>query len=66
MLVARMVVDGEIDLALELLGVVGEQAQRGKIDRYDLVVNTDKLGVDGAAQVIRDYVERLDSIRNAE
>ena len=38
----------------------------GRIDRYDLVVSTDKLGVEGAAQVIRDYVERLDAIRNGK
>lgn len=36
----------------------------GKADRYDLVVSTDKLGVEGAAQVIKDYIERLDEIRS--
>lgn len=31
----------------------------GKVDRYDLVVSTDKLGTDGAAEVIKDYVAHL-------
>ena len=34
----------------------------GKIDRYDLVVSTDKLGIEGAARVIKNYVEQLDEI----
>lgn len=34
----------------------------GKADKYDLVVSTDKLGVDGAALVIKDFISRYDEI----
>ena len=37
-LIARMVVDGEIDPGFELLGIVGEQIQRRKIDRDDRLI----------------------------
>ena len=31
----------------------------GKVDKYDLVVSTDKIGIDGAAQMIADYLKML-------
>jgi len=31
----------------------------GKIDRYDLAISTAKLGVDGSAEMIADYLKRL-------
>jgi len=31
----------------------------GKIDRYDLAVSTAKLGIDGCAEMIADYLKRL-------
>ena len=31
----------------------------GKIDRYDLAVSTAKLGIDGTAELIADYLKRL-------
>lgn len=31
----------------------------GKIDRYDLAVSTAKLGIDGTAEMIADYLKRL-------
>lgn len=35
----------------------------GKVDKYDLVVSTDKIGTEGAALIIKDYIEHLDEIR---
>ncbi len=32
----------------------------GKADKYDLVVSTDRLGLDASARLIRDYLEILD------
>ncbi len=32
----------------------------GKVDRYDLVVSTGRIGVDGAAAMIRHYLDELD------
>lgn len=32
----------------------------GKADKYDLVVSTDRIGVDGAAKMIADYIAMLD------
>lgn len=32
----------------------------GKVDKYDLAISTDKIGVDGAAGMIADYLKRLD------
>lgn len=29
----------------------------GKADKYDLVISTDKIGIDGAAQMISDYIK---------
>ncbi len=34
----------------------------GKADKYDLVVSTTRLGIEGAALVIKDFVERFDEI----
>ena len=35
----------------------------GKADKYDLIVSTSKLGIEGAALVIKDFIERYDSIK---
>lgn len=32
----------------------------GRIDRYDLVISTDRIGVEGAAEMIREYLNQLD------
>ena len=37
-LVARVMVDGEVDARFEHLGVVGEQAQRGEVDGDDRLI----------------------------
>jgi len=34
----------------------------GKTDNYDLIVSTDKIGIEGAAQVIKSYLETLDNL----
>ena len=32
----------------------------GKADKYDLVISTDRIGTDGAAKLIADYLEMLE------
>jgi cytidylate kinase len=34
----------------------------GKADKYDLVIATDRVGVDGAARMIADYIKMLDDM----
>ncbi len=38
----------------------------GKADKYDLVIATDRIGIDGAAKMIADYIKMLDDRRIAE
>ena len=38
----------------------------GKADKYDLVVSTDRIGVDGAAKMISQYVKLLDDMHIAD
>lgn len=38
----------------------------GKADKYDLIVSTDRIGEDGAAQMIMDYLKMLDKADDEE
>jgi len=38
----------------------------GKADKYDLVIATDRIGIDGAAKMIADYIKMLDETNCAE
>ena len=38
----------------------------GKADKYDLVVSTDRVGIDGAAKMIADYVKLLENMHIAD
>lgn len=38
----------------------------GKADKYDLVVSTDRIGGEAAAEMIEDYIKRLDKAMSAE
>lgn len=38
----------------------------GKADKYDLVVSTDRIGGEGSAELILDYLKRLEKIDTAE
>lgn len=38
----------------------------GKADKYDLVIATDRLGVDGAAKMVADYIKMLDEMNIAD
>ena len=31
----------------------------GRADKYDLVISTDRIGIDGAASLIADYIDKL-------
>ena len=36
----------------------------GKAEKYDLVISTERIGVDGAAKLIEDYIAMLEQIEN--
>ncbi len=38
----------------------------GKADRYDLVISTSKVGVDGAAETIHDFLKTIDAKENID
>ena len=38
----------------------------GKADKYDLVVATDRIGIDGAAKMIADYIKMLENLHIAD
>ncbi|MBQ2725342.1 MAG: cytidylate kinase-like family protein [Clostridia bacterium] len=38
----------------------------GKADKYDLVIATDRLGVEGAAKMVADYIKMLDEMNIAD